>query len=142
MERRDRPVLIFDSDCGFCTASAGFIERRIPTSAEIEPFQSIDLTALGTTRERAEREVLWVDRTGRVFGGAAAVARLLRDAGRLWAILGLLISPPPLSWAATGVYRLVAVNRHRLPGGSPACAVPPPSSSSRPPASPPESRPE
>ena len=27
---------------------------------------------------------------------------------------------------AAAVYRLIAENRHRMPGGSPACALPPP----------------
>jgi hypothetical protein len=30
---------------------------------------------------------------------------------------------PPVSWLAAGVYSLVAANRMRLPGGTPACAV-------------------
>lgn len=127
MKRRARPVLLFDGDCGFCSSSARFIKRRIPTTADIVPFQTADLDALGTTAARAEREVLWVNRDGRVSGGAAAVARLLRDAGGPWSLLGWVITPPPMRWAAEGVYRLIATNRHRLPGGTPACALPPPS---------------
>jgi hypothetical protein len=30
---------------------------------------------------------------------------------------------PPFSWGAAVAYRVIAANRYRLPGGSPACAV-------------------
>ncbi|MDN3358013.1 DUF393 domain-containing protein [Actinomadura sp. DC4] len=118
-----RPILLYDGDCGFCTTSARFIERRIPTSAKIVPYQDADLEALGTTESRASGEVLWV-RDGRVRGGAQAIASLLIDAGGLWWPLGELIRLPPVRWLAAGVYHVVTVNRHRLPGGTPACALP------------------
>ena len=31
---------------------------------------------------------------------------------------------PPASWVAAGVYRLIAINRSRLPGGTAACSMP------------------
>ncbi|MGI5228284.1 thiol-disulfide oxidoreductase DCC family protein [Actinoallomurus sp. CA-142502] len=118
------PILLYDGDCGFCTASARFIERHIPTKARMSPYQSADLAALGTTAERASGEVLWAE-PGRVRGGAQAIASLLIDAGGLWRPLGLLIRVPPVRWIAAGVYHLVTVNRFRLPGGTPACGLPP-----------------
>jgi predicted DCC family thiol-disulfide oxidoreductase YuxK len=117
-------VLVYDGDCAFCTSSVRFVERRIPTSAEIVPWQFADLAALGTTAERAERELLWVHRSGRVDGGAEAVAALLVNAGGAWKAIGWMISVPPVSWLARIAYRSVAANRHRLPGGTPACALP------------------
>ncbi|MEW2355601.1 DUF393 domain-containing protein [Spirillospora sp. NPDC029432] len=124
MTSRERPVLLYDGDCGFCTASVRFIERRIPTSAELVPYQAADLAALGTTPERAAREVVWVGRGRRALGGAQAAAALLIDAGGVWRPLGLVLRVPPFRWIAHGVYRLVANNRGRLPGATPACALP------------------
>jgi len=118
-----RPVLVYDGDCGFCTTSVRFIERRVPTKARVSAYQFTDLDALGTTAARASSEVLWVQE-GRVYGGAQAVARLLIDAGGPWRPLGLLLRVPPFRWIAAGAYHLVTVNRHRLPGGTPACALP------------------
>ncbi|MFC4056853.1 thiol-disulfide oxidoreductase DCC family protein [Planomonospora corallina] len=119
----NRPVLIYDGDCGFCAASVRFAERRIGVRAHVTPWQRADLPALGTTPERADREVLWVEH-GRVYGGAQAAARLLVAAGGPWSVLGHALRTPPLRWAAHGLYRLVAANRHRLPGGTPACSLP------------------
>jgi predicted DCC family thiol-disulfide oxidoreductase YuxK len=117
-------VLVYDGDCGFCTSSVRFVERHVPTSAEIVALQFTDLDALGTTRERAAREVLWVDRDRRVHGGAPAVAALLMDAGGGWRALGAAMRVVPIRWLARGVYRLIADNRDRMPGGTPACALP------------------
>jgi len=121
---RTRPVLVYDGECGFCTTCVRFIERRIPSSAEIVAWQFADLPGLGTTAERAERELLWVHASGEVVGGAEAVAELLVDAGGGWRLLGRLMRLPPVGWFAVIGYRLVAANRHRLPGGTPACALP------------------
>ena len=116
-----QPVLIFDGDCGFCTTSVRFAQRRIGVRARVTAWQFADLAALGTTRERAEHEVLWIDRD-RVYGGAQAVARLLINAGLPWSPLGFVLRVPPFRWAAQGLYRLIANNRRRLPGGTPACS--------------------
>jgi predicted DCC family thiol-disulfide oxidoreductase YuxK len=119
-----RPILLFDGDCGFCTTSVRFIERHIPSEAQLLAYQFADLEALGTTADRASREVLWVE-GDRVRGGAQAVAALLIDAGGLWRPLGMVMRVPPFRWIAAGVYHLITVNRFRLPGGTPACALPP-----------------
>jgi predicted DCC family thiol-disulfide oxidoreductase YuxK len=119
------PVLVYDGDCGFCTRAAAVARRLLPRDCAVTPWQATDLAALGLTPARAQREVLWVSRTGRVTGGARAVAEALRAAGGLWAVLGVALRVPPLSRAAQGVYRLVAANRMRLPGGTASCAVPP-----------------
>ena len=118
------PTLVFDGDCAFCTSAVGLARRVLPDHVTVVAWQFADLAALGTTAERAQQEVLWVDADGTVSGGAAAVARLLRTAGPPLSVVGWLISVPPLRWAAPPVYRLVAANRHRLPGGTPACRLP------------------
>ncbi|MEU1126508.1 DUF393 domain-containing protein [Streptomyces sp. NPDC005899] len=121
---RTRPVLVYDGDCGFCTSSVRAVERFLRPRCARVPWQWADLEALGTTRERAEHEVLWVTPAGTVHGGAQAVAKLLLRSRGGWPVLGALLCLPPASWAAHRMYRLVAGNRHRLPGGTAACALP------------------
>lgn len=74
--------------------------------------------------ERAEREVVWVTPAGRVYGGAQAVARLLMRSGGAWAYLGGVLALAPVRPVAGLVYRWVARYRHRMPGGTAACALP------------------
>ncbi|MDF6017080.1 DUF393 domain-containing protein [Streptomyces sp. JH34] len=121
---RTRPVLIYDGDCAFCTSSVRFAEQHLRLRCEVSPWQFTDLDVHGVTQERAEYELLWVTPTGDVHGGVQAVAKLLLNAGRGWAVPGALLTLPPLRWIAHGVYRLVANNRERMPGGTPACGLP------------------
>jgi len=120
---RARPVLVYDGDCGFCTKSAR-LAARLPSRCEIVAWQHADLDALGVTQERAEYELLWVTPDGRAHGGADAVAMLLRDSGALFALLGAVLRLPGVRSLAHRLYRVIADNRYRLPGGTPACALP------------------
>ena len=120
----ERPVFLFDGDCAFCSSCARFIERRIPTTAEVRAWQLTDLDALGVTRAEAEEAVVWVAPGGTTAAGPVAIARLLVDAGSVWRPLGWLLDLPPVRWFAWPVYRLVARNRHRMPGGTAACSLP------------------
>lgn len=119
-----RPVFLYDGDCAFCTTCARFIERRIPTSATVTPWQFADLGALGVTQEAAEAAVLWVGPGTPNLAGPEAIARLLVDAGGPWRPLGRLLSLAPVRAVAWPMYRLIARNRHRLPGGTAACSLP------------------
>ncbi|MFE4018154.1 thiol-disulfide oxidoreductase DCC family protein [Streptomyces sp. NPDC059101] len=121
---RTRPVLVYDGDCGFCTTSVNIAERYLRPRCLITAWQFTDLDALGVTQQRAEHEVLWITPTGTVHGGAQAVAKLLLGAGAPWSVAGAVLTLPPVRWIAHAVYRLIATNRHRMPGGTPACALP------------------
>jgi predicted DCC family thiol-disulfide oxidoreductase YuxK len=127
---REVPWLVFDGDCAFCTTTATWVAERLrrpnQPEARLVPWQFTDLEALGTTSERTQREVLWVTPGGEIFGGAAAFAQWLRFRGGAYGVLGRVIDLPGVRVLATAVYRLIARNRHRMPGGSPACALPPP----------------
>ncbi|URM92496.1 DUF393 domain-containing protein [Streptomyces sp. MRC013] len=121
---RTRPVLVYDGDCGFCSTSVRFAERYVRPRCTATPWQFADLEELGVTRRRAEHEVLWVTPAGTVYGGSRAVAKLLLGSPGGWPVLGAVLTLPLVRWAAHGVYRLVADNRHRMPGGTAACALP------------------
>lgn len=119
-----QPVLVYDGDCAFCTSAVRFAERWLRPRCTATPWQFADLARLGVTPRRAEREVLWVTPAGAVHGGAQAVAKLLLSASGGWPLVGALLTLPPVRWMAHGLYRLIARNRHRLPGGTAACALP------------------
>lgn len=120
-ERR-RPVLVFDGDCAFCTSCARLLERIGP-QAEIVAWQLTDLDALGITEAQAAEAVRWVDADGMVRTGHEAIAAALGTAGMPWRIAGRTLLLPVVSPLAAAGYRLIARNRHRLPGGTPACSA-------------------
>lgn len=118
----DLPVLVFDGDCAFCSSSARVLERIGP-SAGIVAWQQVDLDELGIAEVAATEAVQWVDAEGAVLSGHEAIAAILATAGPGWRLVGRMIVLPGISAIAAVVYRWVADNRHRLPGGTPACAT-------------------
>jgi predicted DCC family thiol-disulfide oxidoreductase YuxK len=124
MAARARPVLVYDGDCAFCTTCVRLLERIGP-GAEMVAWQLTDLAELGLTEEQASAAVQWVGVDGTVRSGHEAIAAVLGTAGGTWALASRALLSPTVSPIAAGAYRLIADNRHRLPGGAPACAVGP-----------------
>lgn len=112
------PLLVFDGDCGICTASARWIRTRASRVSVVSHHEygvaSID-------------KVLFVDESGR-REGADAIAAVLRrcDAAR-WRVAGSVIGAPIIRVVARVVYRVIASNRTRLSRalGLNACEVQP-----------------
>jgi predicted DCC family thiol-disulfide oxidoreductase YuxK len=115
-------VLVYDGDCAFCTSCARALERIGP-EAKIVAWQLTDLAELGITAEQAAAAVQWVQADGAVRSGHEAIAAALSTAGRIWRIIGRTILLPGISSVAARTYRLIADNRQRLPGGTPACTA-------------------
>lgn len=124
MTARARPALVYDGDCAFCTSSVRLLEKIGP-GAKMVAWQQTDLGALGLSEEEAATAVQWVEIDGIIRSGHEAVAAALRSSGGVWVLAGGLLLAPGISPIAAGAYRLIANNRHRLPGGTPACATGP-----------------
>lgn len=129
-----RLVVLYDSDCGLCVATAGALVRHDPAGAlELLPLQRARasgrpiLERIAATHDlHAELHVV-DEASGRVRSGGAALAEIL---GRLprgrWP--AALLRRAPLAWLLGLGYALVARNRRaigralRLEGS---CRVPP-----------------
>jgi predicted DCC family thiol-disulfide oxidoreductase YuxK len=117
-------TFVYDGDCAFCTSCADFIERRIPTGARVVPWQFTDLDALGLTAAECETAVQWVGTDGSRAAGPDAIARLLAQSRPIWRAFGAILRVSPVRALAWPVYRWIARNRHRMPGGTAACSLP------------------
>ncbi|MGA0218407.1 MAG: thiol-disulfide oxidoreductase DCC family protein [Ilumatobacteraceae bacterium] len=116
------PALIFDGDCAFCTSSAMKAERWFQIG-RVEPWQFANLEELGLTPQQCETALQWVGSDGRVESGHLAVAAAMRYRGSAWGVVGRVLRWPVVSALGGVAYRWIAKNRHRLPGGTPACAM-------------------
>ncbi|GAB4046442.1 thiol-disulfide oxidoreductase DCC family protein [Catellatospora paridis] len=117
-------TFVYDGDCAFCTRCVEFIRRRVPTAAVIVPWHSADLPALGLTREQCLTAVQYVEPGRPALAGPEAIAALLRASRSPWRPLGAALDLPAVGLFSWPVYRWIARHRHRLPGGTAACAVP------------------
>jgi predicted DCC family thiol-disulfide oxidoreductase YuxK len=115
-------MLIYDGDCGFCTATARWLDRRVGPDTDVEPWQALDLSEYELTANDVASAAYWVEPSGELQRGHHAVASSLIAVGGLWRPLGRLLRTPPVSWLAALGYTVVAANRHRLPGST--CAIP------------------
>jgi predicted DCC family thiol-disulfide oxidoreductase YuxK len=116
-------TIVYDADCGFCTWCADWVRAR--SDADAQPWQALDLEALGLTVDDVTTAAYWLDGSGRVAArGAAAASAALRSCRRpWWRLLGAVTGARVLRPLADRVYAVVAANRHRLPGGTAACKI-------------------
>jgi predicted DCC family thiol-disulfide oxidoreductase YuxK len=119
------PLLIFDGDCAFCSSCVRAAGRILPGTVHAVPWQRVpDLAAYGLTPEAAAASLQWVDSSGSLASGHEAVAQTLMTAGGVWRYVGRSLLVPGISAVTALVYDVVARNRDRLPGGTPACKLP------------------
>ncbi len=126
MERR--PVLVYDGECGSCTAAARWAANGWDGAAEAVPWQVLGpdgLAELELTVEEARAAVQWVDPPGRPRAGHLAIAAALRSGRGPRRLVGTVLLLPPARWIAAAAYPAVARRRHRLPGATAACRVGP-----------------
>ena len=133
---RTGALLVFDGDCGFCTTSVRWFERRFPDAFATAPYQFTDLDSLGLTERECTEKVQWIEDVAAPATtrseGARAISAMVRHGGRsiggamgsAWRAAGTVADVVPVSLLADVVYAAVAANRQRLPGGTPACAMP------------------
>ncbi|WP_200962661.1 thiol-disulfide oxidoreductase DCC family protein [Terrabacter sp. Soil810] len=124
----DRPTLVYDADCGFCTRSVQFVQRWVDRRDryDVRRWQSLDLAAVGLTAQDCDEAAQFVTADGEVRSGHRAIASAATHGAPGWRPVGALLMAPGVSWVAARAYRWVADHRHQLPGGTAACAVPRP----------------
>jgi len=126
MQRATPPVLVYDGSCGFCTRSAIWLSRHVAADSIVlcasQAMSSEDFAALGLDQIEASASVWWIDGEIR-RNGHAAISAALKSCHWCWRPLGMLMDLAPFRWIGPLIYRLVARNRHRLPGATAACRV-------------------
>jgi predicted DCC family thiol-disulfide oxidoreductase YuxK len=115
-------TLVYDGDCGFCTASAEWVARR--GDCAVLPWQRLDLDAVGLSVDDVTSAAYWLEEAGGTRRGARAIAAALRTCGPAYRLLGRAIDLRPVRPVAAWVYGLVARYRYKLPGGTNACRLP------------------
>ena len=101
-------TVIFDGQCHFCQQSVTWIARKLTITAL--PFQTSDLAPFNLTKEQCAKQV-YVISQGTTYGGAAAIAFLLKRRGnRIQS--GLITASGPIGRAG---YRWIASHRNSFP---------------------------
>ncbi|MEP6812188.1 MAG: DCC1-like thiol-disulfide oxidoreductase family protein [Actinomycetota bacterium] len=126
MDGHSTPMLIYDGDCSFCTASANWAAARWRGRARAVPWQTLapdELAAHALTLDDVRCAAWWINEAGHRSRGHLAIAEALRAGEGGSATVGRVLLVPPFRWIGVAVYPLIARWRHRLPGGTPACRI-------------------
>ncbi len=119
------PVLLFDGDCAFCSSCARWLTAHIPTPVALHPWQWCNLAPLGVDALEVDAAVVLVDVTLHHTAGPEALAGLLRSStSGGWRLAGRVLGTRPVLAVAWPLYRWIARNRHRMPGGTAQCSLP------------------
>jgi predicted DCC family thiol-disulfide oxidoreductase YuxK len=122
-----KPILIYDGDCQFCRLSLDFGIRNLSRFPKFVAYQKIDPSEYRLSMADVSSQVWLVEPATKglkPLGGHLAVAHILLGQPEFyWRWLGFLMKTPPFSFVADFIYRWVAKNRHRLPGGARACKL-------------------
>ncbi len=117
-ERPDADVVVFDGECGICTAQVKKLpfwdaQKRLSYLSLHDP--EVQRRWPDASHDRLMQEMLIVDHRGNRHWGPEAIRYLTRRLRRLWLAAPLAYFPGSmLLWRP--LYRWVARNRYRLSG--------------------------
>lgn len=114
-------VIVYDGDCAFCELWVGRMKRALPVTPQTLPSQSIDLDTFGLTDDDVANYAWLITPTRHIAGGAILAELLVHQPRFGLRLAGHILKLWPLSALANAVYRVVAKNRHRLPGSTATC---------------------
>jgi predicted DCC family thiol-disulfide oxidoreductase YuxK len=108
--------MLFDGNCRFCVAQVQRLRRM--TRGRVE-FLSAYADGVRARFPMVQQdgmlgEMKFVDADGRLFGGAAAIARAFVVSGGVLGLGARLYALAPIRWAADRAYKAAAARRMRL----------------------------
>ncbi|MEZ5541815.1 MAG: lipase maturation factor family protein [Pseudomonadota bacterium] len=114
MSRIDRPLLVYDGDCDFCSGQVRYWQRLTGAAVDYAPYQQVAADHPQIPREAFVRSIQLLLPDGTRHSGAAAVFRVLAAGGRPgWLRTCRLV--PGCAGLAEILYRFTA--RHRTAAG-------------------------
>ncbi len=120
---RERPLMLWDGDCGFCRRWIQRWRRLTGKAVDYEPYQAAAGRFPEIPEEAFRHAVRLVLPDGRVLEAAGAVLRALAARPGLAWMEWMYRRLPGFAPAAEAAYAWVAGHRAELSGG-PACPVP------------------
>lgn len=120
----DRPVIFYDSTCGFCTRSVQWLLKRgVAQRFYFAPLHGItfqELVDQATASRLPDSFILW-DR-GKLLSRSRALVAVARRLPWPWKMGSALALIPP--YVGDFIYDQVAKRRHRLVGEKIDCVLP------------------
>lgn len=121
----DRPILVFDGECGLCSATVKFVlahdrERRIRFIVAQTPLGAALYRHFGLKSPDYETNI--VLENGRALTKSESSIRIFELVGPPWSLISAFRVLP--RWLRDGIYERIARNRLKWFGKSSKCDVP------------------
>lgn len=111
---QDDKLVIFDGDCGICTKTAEWIEKKDKKNKLIvKPFQILDLGKYGLDLEKVRMSVYFI-KDGQKFNKARAVYEIFKQLPGFWGFFGFVTSNALIAGISDPFYKLIAKNRTKV----------------------------
>ena len=110
------PTLFYDGTCRFCRAQVIRLQSLMPRGVAFESAYADGVRAKFPMlpQDGMLGEMKFVDADGRLYGGAAAIARAFVVSGGILGLGARTYAIPPVRWVANYAYTLAAARRVRL----------------------------
>lgn len=110
------PTVLYDGACCFCARQAARLKRMMRGRVAFESTEAEGVRAKFPMLPPEGRldEVKFVDTDGRLYGGAAAIARAFVVSGGLLGFGARAYTLPPVRWTADHAYKLAAKGRLKI----------------------------
>lgn len=113
-----KDLLIFDGDCGICTYTAEFIEKRVDNnSLDIKPYQVLALKKIHNDlgEDMTSKSVYFYQNSNKqIYSKSKAVFLALKKMNGLYKIMGYLLDNPLFVFIFNPIYNIVARNRTKI----------------------------
>ena len=112
MEDRQKPLLVFDGECGFCRRLASKWQEKTGEQIDFVPYNEIGDKVRYISIEEFKKEIKFIYPEGNVYGGAAAAFMVIEHSRSPLRALGWFYNYIPFfDSVSEWVYKIVARNR-------------------------------
>ena len=112
-QRLDRPLIVWDGDCGFCRGSVQLLRRLAGDVFDAVPYQQVPSRFPPLTGRDFAQSVYLLEPDGRAYQGAAAIFRALAESDRRLLHLGRWLYERVGWFARLSEWVYAWVSRHR-----------------------------
>jgi predicted DCC family thiol-disulfide oxidoreductase YuxK len=113
-----KDILIFDGDCGICTYTAEFIEKRVDkNSLDIKPYQVLALKKIHNDldEEMTSKSVYFYQNSNKqIYSKSKAIFLALKKMNGVYKVMGYLLDNPLFVFIFNPIYNIIARNRTRI----------------------------
>ncbi|MEK7298390.1 MAG: DUF393 domain-containing protein [Candidatus Margulisiibacteriota bacterium] len=106
----NRPLLMWDGDCGFCSRCVDCLAAWSGGKVQYSSYQK-QLAQYPDIPKSVFRKKVVLDDNGRYYYGAEAIYKVMALTGKWAWLYALYRSFPPFRWLSDWGYRIVAKNR-------------------------------